>query len=42
MTFQKYNFKPTEAGISMNYCKTNSGSPEVELRLCPWIIFFKY
>jgi hypothetical protein len=24
----------TEAGISKNYCATNSGSPEVELRFC--------
>jgi len=21
---------------------TNSGSPEVELRFCPWLIMFKY
>ncbi len=26
----------TEAGISKNYCATNSGLPEVELRFCPW------
>jgi hypothetical protein len=25
-------------GISMNYCATNSGSSEVELRFCPWLI----
>jgi hypothetical protein len=31
-----------EAGISKNHCATNSGSPEVELRFCPWIILFKY
>ncbi len=31
-----------EAGVSKNYCATNSGSPEVELRFCPWIILFKY
>jgi hypothetical protein len=24
------------------YCATNSGSPEVELRFCPWLIVFKY
>jgi hypothetical protein len=24
----------SEAGISKNYCTTNSGSPEVELRFC--------
>jgi hypothetical protein len=24
-----------EAGISKNYCATNSRSPEVELRFCP-------
>jgi hypothetical protein len=24
-----------EAGILKNYCPTNSGSPEVELRFCP-------
>ncbi len=29
-------------GISKNYRATNSGSPQVELRLCPWIILFKY
>jgi hypothetical protein len=29
-----------EAGISKNYCATkNSGSPEIELRFCPWLIF---
>jgi len=32
----------SEAGISKNYSATNSGSPEVELRFCPWIILFKY
>jgi hypothetical protein len=31
-----------EAGISKNYCATNSGSPEVELRFCLWIILFNY
>jgi hypothetical protein len=31
-----------KAGISKNYCATNSGSPEVELRFCPWFILFKY
>ncbi len=25
-----------EAGISNNYCATNSGSPEVEPRFCTW------
>jgi hypothetical protein len=25
------------AGISKNYCAKNSGSPEVELRFCPWL-----
>jgi hypothetical protein len=24
------------------YCATNSGSPEVELRFCPWLLLFKY
>jgi hypothetical protein len=32
----------SEAGISKNYCAANSGSPEVELRFCPWLILFKY
>jgi hypothetical protein len=32
----------SEAEISKNYCATNSSSPEVELRFCPWIILFKY
>jgi hypothetical protein len=27
-----------EAGISKNYCSTNSGSLEVELRFYPWLI----
>jgi hypothetical protein len=31
-----------EARISKNYSATNSGSPEVELRFCPWLIWFKY
>jgi hypothetical protein len=31
-----------DSGISKNYCPTNSGSPEVELRINPWIILFKY
>ncbi len=31
-----------EAGFSKNYCAKNSGSSEVELRLCPWLILFKY
>jgi hypothetical protein len=30
----------SEAG--KNFCALNSGSPEVELRFCPWIIVFKY
>jgi hypothetical protein len=30
-----------EAGISENYCATNSGLPEVELRFFPWLILFK-
>ncbi len=30
------------AGIPKNYCATNSGSPEVEPRFCPWLILFKY
>jgi hypothetical protein len=25
----------SDAGISKNYCTTNSGSPKVELRFCP-------
>jgi hypothetical protein len=32
--------KDLEAGIWKNYSATNSGSPEVELRFCPWLIFF--
>ncbi len=31
-----------EAGISKNYWATNSGSPEVKPRFCPWFILFKY
>jgi hypothetical protein len=31
-----------DARISKNYCATKSGSPEVELRFCPWLILFKY
>ncbi len=31
-----------EAGTSKNYCVTNSGSPEVELRFCPLFTLFKY
>jgi hypothetical protein len=31
-----------EAGISNKYCAKNSGSPEAELRFCPWLILFKY
>jgi hypothetical protein len=31
-----------EAEISKIYYATNSGSPEVELRFCPWSILFKY
>jgi len=31
-----WNFK------ELQYCATNSGPPEVELRFCPWIILFKY
>jgi hypothetical protein len=27
-----------EAGISKNHCATNSGSPQVELMFCPWLI----
>ncbi len=36
------SFMLSEAGISKNYCATDSGSPEVELRFCPWLILFKY
>ncbi len=32
----------TEAGISKSYCATNSGSPKVELRFCPWLILLRY
>jgi hypothetical protein len=32
----------TETRIAKNYCATNSGSPEVELRFCTWLILFKY
>jgi hypothetical protein len=28
-----------EAGISENYCATNSGSPKVDLRFCPWLMW---
>ncbi len=38
---RRTNLQP-EAGIVKNYCATNSGSPEVDLRFCPWIILFKY
>ncbi len=30
------------SGISKNNCKTYSGSPEVELKICPWLILFRY
>jgi hypothetical protein len=29
-----FPYPSTEAGISKNYCATNSGLPEVELRFC--------
>ncbi len=32
----------TKAGISKNSCATNWGSPEVNLRFCPWPILLKY
>ncbi len=32
----------SEAGISKNYCATNSGSPEDELRFCPFLLLLKY
>ncbi len=32
----------SEAGISKNYCATNSGSPKVDLGFYPWLILFKY
>ncbi len=28
----------TEAGTAKNYCATNSGSPEVDLRYDPWLM----
>jgi hypothetical protein len=31
-----------QAGLSKNYCATKSGSPEVELRSCPWLKLLKY
>ncbi len=31
-----------EAGISKNYCATNPGISEVEVRFCSWLIVFKY
>jgi hypothetical protein len=37
-----FPYPSTEAGISKNYCATNSSLSEVELRFCPWLIFFKY
>ncbi len=41
--FSKPNVCHTpEAGISKNYCTTSSGSPEVVMRFCPWLILFKY
>jgi hypothetical protein len=30
----------SEAEISKNYCAANLGSPEVELRFCPWLILY--
>ncbi len=30
------------SGISKNYSATNSGTPVVELRFFPWLLFFKY
>jgi len=35
-----YNF--TIYGISTNYCLTNSGYPDAELRFCPWIILILF
>ena len=37
-----FAFIVTAAGISKNYCAANSDSPEVDLRVCSWLIFFKY
>jgi hypothetical protein len=31
-----------KAGISKKFCGKKLGSPEVELRVCPWLILFKY
>ncbi len=31
----------SEAEISENYCATNSGPHDVELRFYPWLILFK-
>ncbi len=30
---------PPEAGIPKNYCAADSAWPEVELRICPWLLF---
>jgi hypothetical protein len=37
----KYVEYPSKAGISKNYCATNSGSPEAELRFCPSLKLLK-
>ncbi len=34
MRCRGWNFK------ELQYCATNSGPPEVELRFCPWIILY--
>jgi hypothetical protein len=39
---QDLYFWVTEAGIIKNNCAINSGSSEVELRFCLWLILFKY
>ncbi len=36
------SYTSTVVGILKNYCAKNLGSPEVELRLSIWIIFFKF
>jgi hypothetical protein len=38
----RFSYPSTETGISKNYYATNSGSPEVELRFCTWLILLKY
>ncbi len=36
----QYCICDVEAGISQNYCATNLGSRELELRFCPWALLY--